>query len=129
MKGRRFLKGIVTHLDKVPPARFSALLFRDLFPSPLAGRASVVHESLAASAKLPAVLHRRTDELVFCIRGKAAVILDGRRYTLRPGSLVWIPRNSAHRFISKSRSSQSLSVFFPALDFKGRADVHEVRDR
>lgn len=114
----------VTQVRRLPLDRFRRLLIRDIPAKPFLGDISLIHLRLPARTRLPNIHHRRTTELVYVLEGAMAGVLGGRRFRLRAGSLVYIPRGVWHKFETGPSPCSALAVFHPALSIGRRADIH-----
>lgn len=113
----------IKHLSRLKGQRFSRVMLRPVVPELRGANVSIVHEHLPKGSELPAVMHRKTTELVFCLSGTLTAVLGKKRHVLRPGSIVWIPPGTWHRFISGKNDVECLSVFTPPLRLNREADV------
>lgn len=113
-----------THLRRLPLERFRRLLIRNIPAKPFLGDVSLIHLRLPARARLPNIHHRRTEELVYVLAGAMSGVLGGRRFRLRAGSLIYIPRGVWHQFETGTSPCEALAVFHPALSIGRRADIH-----
>lgn len=123
----RSRKPLRSALGALPIKRFAGLLMRFL---PVASRrfdVTLLHEELLPGGSVPAIRHRRTDEVVFVLEGRASAYLDGRRVPLRAGSLLEIPAGTGHRFVAGRRGVRALSLFAPRMDPK-KPDVEPVAE-
>lgn len=121
------MKYRVGHISKAKKYGFAGLTIRAIFPEVLQRHYNVLHEHLPKGTVLPHVRHRRTSELVFCLEGSFQVILNKKKFSLRKGSVVWIPPGTWHTFISNKRDATALSIFSPALKLNGKPDVETRR--
>jgi mannose-6-phosphate isomerase-like protein (cupin superfamily) len=56
----------------------------------------------------------REDEAYVILEGRATLDVDGERVAVGPGSIVFVPANSDHRFTDIQEDLLSLVVFAPA---------------
>jgi quercetin dioxygenase-like cupin family protein len=76
--------------------------------------ASVHH--LVATGNVPGHYHRFHDETVVILRGEGLLTLDAETREVRPGTVLLLPRGSAHRFAVTGAPMEAVSVFSPPLD-------------
>lgn len=104
---------------------FGGLILKELAAGGIMGNASLIYEKMPPHLSLPTVYHKKTAEIVYCLGGHAIACLDGRNCRLSPGTVLLIPPGVRHRFITRSQSCESLSIFHPALRLKARRpDIH-----
>lgn len=115
----------VTHISKIKAKYFGRLLTRQIASGRLLGNVSVIYERVPPHTQLPTIYHRRTTELIYCLRGTVTACLGGRRHRLRGGSLVILPPGVRHRFETKDGACECLSLFFPSLMISKKADIHK----
>ena len=77
---------------------------------------SFFHESMSCGSELPDMVHYRTNELVYVIRGAVVVFLDSRRVPLKKGSCLFIPAGTAHRLKTGKQGMEAVSIFSPPID-------------
>lgn len=98
---------------------------------------SILHEFQPRYSKAPDVLHSRTKELIYVIRGRMSGFLDDRKVTLEEGDYLYIPAGTNHRFETGNKSVEALSIFSPPIDMsnpdarivfqrKGKKRISEV---
>jgi mannose-6-phosphate isomerase-like protein (cupin superfamily) len=97
-------------------SRFGPLTLRWLSKADWRLPYSAVYEELPARARVPEVLHRRTDEWILQLEGSVQAVIDGRKLTLRAGDVAFLPRGTRHRFSTGARPAKALSIFSPPLD-------------
>lgn len=51
------------------------------------------------------------DEVYFVLRGRARIIVDGKATTIQPGSILYVPADTAHEFVD-IEEELALLVFF-----------------
>lgn len=105
-------------LSSIAESRFGNLAFRDI---PLPKRrfgASVIHVARPPRSKTGSIVHDRTEEFIFVLRGSAVAELQGRRRVLREKDSLYIPAGVWHGFESLGRGVEILCVFSPSLDLK-----------
>src|SRR5689334_23143106 len=88
----------VFSFSQLPKMTLGKLALREFPKACLPKNVSVMTERLPPHVTLPPVMHRRTTELVICLKGVFSVVLDGKRVALRPGSCVFIPPTVWHVF-------------------------------
>lgn len=77
---------------------------------------SVFHESMPRGTEVPDIVHSRTNELVYIIRGKVAGFLNGKKTMLKKGDYLVIPAGTNHRLKTGKQGMEALSVFAPPMD-------------
>lgn len=104
---------------------FGKLILKELAPRWALKDVSVIYEKMPPRLALPTVYHKKTTEFVYCLSGRATAYLAGKAYPMRPGTLLSIPPGARHRFVTKSKPCESLSIFRPALRLSDRRpDIH-----
>lgn len=78
---------------------------------------SIVHENIPKNADVPFVLHRKTEEFVYIIEGKAKAFLGNRNFDVRSGDYLLIPPGVKHRFVTGQKPLVALSVFCPPMPY------------
>ena len=112
-----------TPFRAVPCQRMGRLLLRDL-PLP-AGKFGVswMHERLPRHSRTPAIYHKSTEEVVFILKGRVVVHLDGRHLVAGAGDTLSIPAGTVHAVASGKDAVEVLSLFSPPMDLR-RPDAH-----
>lgn len=77
---------------------------------------SFVHESMPSWSAGPEVVHSKTKELAYIIRGKAVGFLDGEKILLKKGDYLVIPAGTIHRFEAGKDGLEAVSIFAPPID-------------
>ena len=58
--------------------------------------------------------HRGADQWLFVVAGSGQAIVNGRRYRLRPGSLILIERGDRHEIRSTGRTAlKTVNIYLP----------------
>ena len=71
-------------------------------------------------------LHEGHDVIIILLKGRGMLTAGGRNLEVRPGSIVTLPRGTAHSFISKSSEpAVAYALFTPAFDGKDIVPVPE----
>ncbi len=118
MKARPGGRGVLARLARVPVTRFGSLAMRQLpLPRKKFG-VSVLHESLPARSRIQSIVHDRTEEFVFVLRGRALARLGTGTFSLRQGDCLHIAAGVSHAFETQAEGVVALSFFSPALDPK-----------
>lgn len=61
--------------------------------------------------------HKDHDVIVILLRGQGTLTVDDRKLEVRPGSIVTIPRGTAHSFLNQSQETAvAYAMFTPAFD-------------
>ena len=58
------------------------------------------------------------DEAYFVIKGRGTLTIDGRKFTLKPGDLIFVPKGAHHQFTDFEEEGLALLVIF-APNFTG----------
>ncbi|GAA2825910.1 cupin domain-containing protein [Crossiella cryophila] len=66
----------------------------------------------------PLHLHRNEDEAFYLIEGQLEVVANGRPIIIEPGSFIYIPRGSPHRFKNVGETHAKLLIFFVPSGFE-----------
>lgn len=103
--------------------RAGRLVTRELPVGRLFGDASVLFERLPPGSTLPTIHHRRTAELVICLKGSMTAVLDGKPVRVRAGDYILIPPGSPHQFRTGRAACEAMSLFSPALSIAAGADI------
>jgi glyoxylate utilization-related uncharacterized protein len=78
---------------------------------------SLVHEVMPKHSQVPYVSHDKTDELVYILSGGAIVDLDGKQTKVTQGDYFIIPSGTKHRFETKNKQMEALSIFSPPMNY------------
>jgi len=76
---------------------------------------SMLHEMLLPRSSAPDVVHARTKELVYLIRGRITAFLDGSKFLFKKGDYFVIPAGTHHRFLTGAGGAEAFSIFLPPL--------------
>lgn len=110
-------------ISRLAARRMGGLVTRELAIGRLFGDASVLFEHLPARTTLPTIHHRKTAELVVCLKGSMTAVLDGRPVRVRAGDYIVIPPNARHQFRTGASPCEAMSLFSPALSIEKGADL------
>jgi len=102
-------------LAGIAAKRWGKLTTRDIAAARRFG-ISILHETLPPGGSAPEVIHLRTEELIYIIRGGMTAFLDGRKFSFKKGDFFLVPARMKHRFIAAGGGVEALSVFMPPLD-------------
>jgi len=62
--------------------------------------------------------HETETEVYYCLKGKGWIIIEGEKYILEPGSVIYIPPGAKHQTFSDDHSElEFLAIFTPPIDF------------
>lgn len=86
---------------------------------------SMLHEMLLPRSSAPDVVHARTKELVYMIRGGITAFLDGKKFLFKKGDYFVIPAGTHHRFLTGAGGAEAFSIFLPPLA-RGKFDAKIV---
>lgn len=75
-----------------------------------------LHETLPPGGAAPYVVHSRTAELVFMVKGTIWGELGGQKIKLREGDYLFIPAGVEHKFEAGVSGGEAVSVFSPRMD-------------
>lgn len=73
-------------------------------------RMQLVVMSLRPGEEIGSEVHPRTDQFFRIEQGRAILVMNGRRFRLRPGDAALIPAGTRHNVINPSRS-RSLKLY------------------
>lgn len=125
MKGSSSNGAGVRSLSLLPRQEFGPLSLRELPLPPGKFSVSCVHERLPRRSATPEIYHEATDEFVFVLSGRGAILLDGRRLAVRAGDSLYIPAGAVHGVVSGGSPIEALSIFSPPMDTR-HPDVRVV---
>jgi len=67
-----------------------------------------------ASEGDPTNRHRGADQWLFVVSGKGTARINGKRYPLRPGTLLLIERRDTHQIVAAKRARlRTLNIYIP----------------
>lgn len=93
------------------------LRFGKGFRIPLGNQHSQVAELVMAPGDVeggPNNCHRGSDQWLFVVSGNGIAIVNGKRYTLRPGTILLIERGEMHEIrCTGEESLRSVNVYLP----------------
>ena len=74
---------------------------------------------LAKGISLPDHKHRDQPDLIYPIKGKATMYIEGEgEFPLRPGMVVLVPPNTAHAVRNVEETVLMYNVFAPAIPYR-----------
>ena len=74
-------------------------------------------------------VHIKSDELLFCISGKAVIVIEGTEYRMKPGDAMIIPKGKAHWGKNVGDKPFIVIGFYPnAVNFDD-SEPHLVKDK
>src|SRR5512133_3100979 len=99
-------KGTLIRTKNVKPfivdANYSSKMLLDKFNSESKGL-NVNEGTLAAGGSTPGAAHMAPhDEIYYVVRGEAVLTMDGAKYDIGPGDLIYIPCDTFHSLVNKS---------------------------
>lgn len=109
------LKPVVHSVRMLKSRRFGAFKIKFMetwADSPV----SIVNETMPPNTAVPSVCHKKTDEFVYILSGKAVVRLDGNESCVTKGSYLVIPRGTRHSFRTQRTKMEAISIFSPPMD-------------
>lgn len=119
----------VYSVSDVKPRPFYAFKIRFLSPG-FASPVSLVHESITSNKQVPFVVHHRTDEFIYVLEGRAVMFMGRRKFTIRKGDCISIPKGIRHAFKTAGSKMEALSIFSPPMTFKEPdAEITRSKDR
>ncbi len=71
---------------------------------------------------IPAHVHERTHEAIYCLDGRLRVLVEGEEYLLTRGDFVSIPAGSEHSYAMEAHLTRVAAMYGPA----GPERLHEV---
>jgi quercetin dioxygenase-like cupin family protein len=75
---------------------------------------------LAKGITLPDHRHQDQPDLVYPIKGKATMYIEGEgEFPLKPGTVVMVPPNTTHAIRNVEETVLLYNVFAPAIPYKG----------
>ena len=77
---------------------------------------SFVHESMPRWSEASVMVHSKTKELIYLIRGKVLVFLNGKKILLKKDDSLVIPAGTTHQFKTKREGMEAVSILVPPLD-------------
>ena len=75
-----------------------------------------LHEALPPGGAAPSVVHSRTTELVFMVKGTIWGSLAGKKIELGEGDYLLIPAGVEHKFEAGASGGEAVSIFSPPMD-------------
>lgn len=54
------------------------------------------------------VMHKKTNQISYVFSGEGFIIMNDKQYKIKEGSLIFIPKNTAHSFVV---NSEKMNVF------------------
>lgn len=75
-----------------------------------------LHEALPSGGVAPYVVHSRTTEFVFMVKGAIWGLLDGQKIKLVTGDYLFIPAGVEHKFEAGVSGGEAISIFSPPMD-------------
>ena len=79
-----------------------------------AGRLAAFRSTMRAGAASPVHVHDREDETVFLLEGEGVVWAGERRWEVRSGDTVFLPREVPHTYLFTSDTVEMVTVCNPA---------------
>lgn len=78
---------------------------------------------LTHSDNSPTVVHKKTNQLTYVIRGSGYIWLDGVQLEISKGMPIFIPANTCHRFAA---NEEELTLFHIHIPDEGREIDREI---
>ena len=100
--------------------RLGPLVFRVLSePIPaLARRATLIRLRQPPRAREEPVVHRKTHEFIYYLKGGATGIVGGKRIRLSEGDVLHIPPGVWHQFLAGPSGVEAVCLFMPPMDLR-----------
>ena len=120
--------------DKVMP--FIAAGCEDLYASRMlidafncgSQKLQVNHGVVSAGKGLPGSAHKGHDELYVILKGKALLEMDGEKYELKPGVVVFIPADTFHAIHNENGTEDLVLItVWPGQPAPGANEIYDVR--
>jgi mannose-6-phosphate isomerase-like protein (cupin superfamily) len=91
----------------------------------------VSHHIALIRDREPYHIHKNHDLTVSVLNGTGSIVIEGTRYPCEPGTVIFIPRGTAHAYINGDKRfvSAAFVVFSPPFDGKDRIVVEEQSTR
>ena len=97
---------------------FRVLQMRTLATASLTGGAFELVEDVRAEGQGPAThVHKRSEEAFYVLAGRFAFTRGDQELEAKPGSLVFIPKGTRHRYRALEDESRVLILYVPAGGF------------
>ena len=104
--------------DEARSDGFRVLRMRPLATAELTQGGFELVEDLRDDGQGPAIhVHRRSDEAFYVLAGRFAFTRDDEELEATPGSLVFIPKGTRHRYRALQDESRVLILYVPAGQF------------
>lgn len=113
-KSTEFSRGRI--IKPIPGSESLAPLKAHYIPEASQLNVSFVHESMPSWSSGPKMIHSKTKELAYVIRGKAVGFLNGKKILLKKGDYLVIPAGTIHRFEAGKDGLEAVSIFSPPID-------------
>lgn len=102
---------LVKKVEELPVDERPFLLGRHIFETSTADMAWV---SIKPGSKMPVHVHEDGDQLYYILSGEGALDMDGKRYELKAGMAVFIPRKVEHN------TENTGSEMFEYVEFRAK---------
>ena len=79
---------------------------------------SIMHIDVPRGSRFPAVLHKKTDELVYIVSGKGFGVVGNEKMKLKAGDFIHIPARRWHQFTTTDSRMKVLALFSPKMNMQ-----------
>jgi mannose-6-phosphate isomerase-like protein (cupin superfamily) len=129
-------KGKVVKIDKVmpfvpdPKGGYISRMLIDVFNSG-SEKLQVNHGTLQGGCITPGAIHKPPhDELYIVLSGRAVLTMDGVKYDIEKGSVVFIPGGTSHGLVNKSQTEDfEIITVWPGQPAPGANEVYDMRKK
>jgi mannose-6-phosphate isomerase-like protein (cupin superfamily) len=129
-------KGKVVKIDKVmpfvpdPKGGYISRMLIDVFNSG-SEKLQVNHGTLQGGCTTPGAIHKPPhDELYIVLSGRAVLTMDGVKYDIEKGSVVFIPGGTSHGLVNKSQTEDfEIITIWPGQPAPGANEVYDMRKK
>ncbi|MFA6434166.1 MAG: cupin domain-containing protein [Elusimicrobiales bacterium] len=94
----------------------SAPLKACYIPEALKLHLSFLHETLPRFSVAPAVVHSKTEELIYITNGRVTAFMNDKKISLKKGEYLVIPAGTTHQFETENDGMEAVSVLVPPID-------------
>lgn len=75
----------------------------------------------------PGHIHKKEEEVVYCLEGNGEIVIDGKPEKIRPGTTVYMPPGSMHSVNNTGEKTIKLLFFFSPSAKIGAYKDHESK--
>jgi mannose-6-phosphate isomerase-like protein (cupin superfamily) len=119
------IKEVIVSFNEDIVARASAnRWFREVLST--GPHSQVVVMSIPVGADIGEEVHDRVDQVLVCVEGEGAAVLDGQRSPVHPGHLVHVPAGTRHDLVNTGSVDLKLyTIYAPPQHAQGT--IHRTR--